>query len=935
MTARRGGGALALALTMGIVGCSGDPGGGPGPDAGPGSDDGVGLTKIEGPIGAAATGALPRLFSPGAKAEDVAPDGFVHTRLAAMLLPGTLVGPLNGALETHKVRVAACAPGLLTLTLAMPRVADRAAAEELASRMRATGLFAEVAPTYVVADDDLEVVVGKTDGPAPATPGLGSKKAAIRPPSSPLGEGMAHLEAMRLPAAWNLKALVRRRVLGTVDLLVPGQFKAAGAHPDVSTQRFVDTGGFVLSGALDGSGVYLSSVVAADFNGDGLTGTSAVAGETLATWGVPLAPSWDLSQAQTAVLDAVSRIHPGGRTVLLWRQGWSGKTFAQLSKRFRVALALEARLLARRHARTLLVVSASGRRRTQHAPTPPPEETAVWNSAFNLDANGGDFAELFSAEERRQLEVQRLLAVAPEVSGQRSLNLVVVGATVAGGGAEAPFSAQPSEVRAVGEAIPGYCEPDATGCSSGRMLVNSATAAAAQVAGLSAWLWNLYWLEEGRSIAGLLALAFDPGRLGAVNAYQASLVGLGGRGELLRLTLLDVAGGGASGDGPDGRFDEKDLASWLDKLTSYTDSRMFGRHDLNGDGYTMPDGHSEPFDLNMSGLPLPPAGEVSYVVDGGAPVRLDEAQVEDLEVLCYYAYSPIYVGDADRRGERLGARCKLPTVRISPAFSNAKPGQVHRLTAIVEYGRIEDLRWSTDGGALQAPDGSPVAMWTAPDAEATFQVKVWLTSRPRRSALASIQVSRCPPPPTCAAPDAPVVACKLKDDCTQKAIDCDCKPEKGKTDPRTCNLKTGFCCSHACPTANVNGCDGPWLSLCEEDEKGCRRWKHLEDCYRRYNHPTVPGLVANNRFCYSGKAPPNSYPADYLVSAPRCACKAEYHLQDPCFSNKTGWVCWKDIHSTSPNPYAWKLCAMDPVGACAIVTHDGPGGLASCTPPYP
>ncbi|MCC6750236.1 MAG: hypothetical protein IT371_21395 [Deltaproteobacteria bacterium] len=870
----------------------------------------------------------------------MAPDGFVHTRLAAMLLPGTLVGPLNGALETHKVRVAACAPGLLTLTLAMPRVADRAAAEELAGRLRGTGLFADVAPTYVVSDPDFEPrPVPKADASATPVTGLGQKKAALRPPSSPSGEDLAHHEAMRLPAAWNLKALVIARPVGTLNLLIPGQFATANAHPDISSQRFVDTGGFVLSGTFDGSGVYLSSVAAADFNGSGLTGMNAKAGESMITWGVPLGTRWDYSQIHTATLDAAARMEPTGRTVLLWRHTWNNLSFAQLSKLQRVGYALTARLQAKLLERRLLVVSSAGKRRAQGT-APPPEETAVWNSAFNLDANGGDFTQLFTEAERQQADVQRILGLSPEQNRQRSLNLLVAGATVAGGWDEASFSAQPSEVRAVGEAIPGYCEPSASLCASGRLLVSSTVAAAAQLAGLAAWLWNLNWNLEGRTIAALPLLSFEPARLGTVNAYWASLTGVGSLNESRRATLMDLVGGGASGNDPDGRFDEKDLAIWEQKMTSWSSGRVFDRYDLNGDGYTVPDEHPEAFDLDGSGPPFPAVGEVAYIAEG-ARVTLDEGQVEDLEVLCYYAYSSIYQGDADRRKALLGTRCKLPTVRIAPRQTTVRAKLDVLLEAIVENGNAADLRWSADGGTLRAQDGSTTATWTAPDVDdKVFSVKVWLTSRPRRPAVASIRVTRCPPPPTCAPPDDPIVSCKLRDECNKKDIVCDCKPERGKTEPRSCNPVTFRCepkppCNHACPTVNATGCDGTYLSLCEADENGCRRWKHLESCARPYYPPQGGAGLTNNRFCYPGHGPVNGYPADYLVSAPRCACRAEYHLQDPCFSNKTGWVCWRDIHSTSPNPYAWKLCAMDPVGACAIVTHDGPGGLASCTPPYP
>ena len=49
----------------------------------------------------------------------------------------------------------------------------------------------------------------------------------------------------------------------------------------------------------------------------------------------------------------------------------------------------------------------------------------------------------------------------------------------------------------------------------------------------------------------------------------------------------------------------------------------------------------------------------------GQPVLFDEAAVTDVEILCYYAYSPLFQGDPDARRELLAGRCGLTIVPSS------------------------------------------------------------------------------------------------------------------------------------------------------------------------------------------------------------------------------------------------------------------------------
>lgn len=78
----------------------------------------------------------------------------------------------------------------------------------------------------------------------------------------------------------------------------------------------------------------------------------------------------------------------------------------------------------------------------------------------------------------------------------------------------------------------------------------------------------------------------------------------------------------------------------------------YGRHDLNGDGHTAGN-RTERFDLDMDGI----YGTVDYSFNG--PIAtLDENVLTDLQILCYYGYSPLYTGDPSMRDTALAPYAK-------------------------------------------------------------------------------------------------------------------------------------------------------------------------------------------------------------------------------------------------------------------------------------
>jgi hypothetical protein len=122
----------------------------------------------------------------------------------------------------------------------------------------------------------------------------------------------------------------------------------------------------------------------------------------------------------------------------------------------------------------------------------------------------------------------------------------------------------------------------------------------------------------------------------------------------------------------DGRFDEADVSAFADHIfvdPPKTD-RDWSRYDLNGDGFTGGD-TTTAFDLDTAGSTragAPQFGTPTQTVHdtSGNPVQLqfDERHVTDADVLCYYAYSPLYTPAAsdDQRDKILGNHCQPPVV---------------------------------------------------------------------------------------------------------------------------------------------------------------------------------------------------------------------------------------------------------------------------------
>ncbi len=211
-----------------------------------------------------------------------------------------------------------------------------------------------------------------------------------------------------------------------------------------------------------------------------------------------------------------------------------------------------------------------------------------------------------------------------------------------------------------------------TAASGAAGILNGTSMASPQLAGFAAYLWALRPTLSPLQLKTILqqtpqpsapasgAAGCDPASVSApvLDAYAAVLGADVPGNAPARSAILDVADD-SGGEGANGAFDERDVERFLDAFAESFGSQDWSRYDLNGDG-TTGDDDTDPaatacIDLDMD---EPPAFEmVDQTLPGDVLVAYDESAATDRDVLCYYAYSPLYVGDPDERDQLLERAC--------------------------------------------------------------------------------------------------------------------------------------------------------------------------------------------------------------------------------------------------------------------------------------
>jgi len=578
------------------------------------------------------------------------------TRLAAVIAPEASVGEVNAALDSQGAAIVSMRAGDPFVTLVIDAVGDIAEARALADALEASGAFVHARPGFTSASGEIVRMSG-SDPPAGSSSDHAPDVSSSRDyPEEGALAWVEHLMPSRLPAAWN----VRDRARGEAVLIVPSTY-ADVSDPELPGLHFAESGSRPVhpdDGIMYGAGnlgFYLAGIAAADWSFESgahpHTGADPVATERLDLIGVHTY-GLDWSEQLAAIAESIPST--GNRVLLTW-QTFNDPAATLYTLAERCWLALQWRRLVQATVSggpAFVHVAACGERREgdglyHHAEFNSPFALAtsdVLHDVITVDAEP-DEVEAFQAAYRAAVEE------APAIDAPLA-NVLLVGSS-SPDGVESDFSSHGSEVRVVGGSVPGACLvwPE---CENGSLRESGAHAAAAQVAGLACYLWHLDEDASRDDILLRLQHAYSSSALpGILDAWTAVLSMEGTLGpDGLRATLLDVSGPDAA---PDGRFDEDDLEEFLSAFEAFAGAseRDWSVYDLNGDGWTGGD-RTARMDLDVND---PPGFTTVEQTIGDETVSYDETAVTDLEVLCYYAHSPLYAGSPGIRDELLDGLC--------------------------------------------------------------------------------------------------------------------------------------------------------------------------------------------------------------------------------------------------------------------------------------
>ncbi len=609
----------------------------------------VSAALLAGAPGALAVGSIGDVNVGGVPASDIDDStNLFLSRINVMIDPQATVAQVNAAAALVNGTIAFSNRGSPLLTLAVPRQADATGIQALAAALQAQ-------PGIVIATPDARAVIEvlPTDGGG----------AAVDP------DALDHLLGSRFPAAWNAQSLLTGCGTRPVTVIVNDNFKF-NAPDDVGTQLpgFVQG---IFSGSLfeDGEHGYdVAMTLGASHDAIVPTG-SHPRGECLRiealNWGIlgTFQATAELANRLSGVTENVvvnfsigigvpKTCGAAGSTTCTdadLRSASPGQIRDYVEGKVLVGLKwAEIGLSDVTLQRVLFVASAGNEAQKALALAYPGFAEARFNGTFSLAADLPTLQQSFTDPKMwgggttypsAQLDAGRAAALAGYFASLNKMalstgeNVMTVGATTKSpttfGMGLTPFSNRNARVAAVGEAIRRTSQRYMSGTSF----------SAPTVAGLAAYLWQLS--DELRSqpvsrTAALIeansAVLFDGAPL--VDAY-ATVLALDRPGSMrVRAAILDVSG--------DGRFDDADVAQYLDAFVTRDGAKDYSRFDLNGDGQT---GGSNFTRLDLDGANY--LGEkavlenVTLNIEGGE-VTFNERTMKDLEALCYFAYSPLF-----------------------------------------------------------------------------------------------------------------------------------------------------------------------------------------------------------------------------------------------------------------------------------------------------
>ena len=584
-------------------------------------------------------------------------DRVARTELVLRLGQGTTVGQVNQALRSVGAGIVGSFAGSPMLIVALPDPGSATALGRIIRRLQGLRGVSRVSPSAMAETQELP-------------PGIAS------PPSSGQRAALSHLLASGVASAWNARAAIRPSEQPTT--VVADSFGDGPLSSHVNTRQRPRIG---QNGNLRGRshGYQVASIIYGDFASDGsaaglVTGVFPARGELVTV------DSIDLTLPGTAheiirTLDSVP-FHVVLSTSL-------GKNGGQADQDMFPEAADWIRDVLREQLQTRVFHATSAGNDAR---------SATGNGLFAAAALRNDIPDYLSEARFGPLTNAVVVEGVRERPDLSALSCLFVTSNVDG------------TIAAPGERIYSL---DRDGHVAAGAESNGTSFATPIVAGLATYLWSIApgltpqqlktaMTENAQPVDQSEATCVSAPRL---DAYAATLsLDAPGRPALagwpVRRALLDLDG--------DGKFEDDDLAAFAPGVapTLTPTVRTWSRHDLNGDGFTGGSGTAR-FDLDRSGSTQ--AGASSYT-DVTAQIEGDsktyqEQGVRDVDVLCFYAYSALYEGDAARRRDLLEGRCR-PHVTVQPSSTTLSPGATKQFTATVTGASTQGVLWSATGGTI-------------------------------------------------------------------------------------------------------------------------------------------------------------------------------------------------------------------------------------------
>jgi hypothetical protein len=248
-----------------------------------------------------------------------------------------------------------------------------------------------------------------------------------------------------------------------------------------------------------------------------------------------------------------------------------------------------------------------------------------------------------------------------------------------------------------------------------------------QVAALALWVWTLRPNLTNRQVMQIITSSAETAvaplvepRCSQVSApapsidvYAAVLATDTSLADApVRLALLDVVDGNGNDD-PDGVFDDRDIARILQEMSAAGGALDFSRYDLNGNGETGGTGGAR-FDLDFDRI-----YQTASRQTGTLARTVNERVATDLDILCHYAHTPLFTGDAAKRNDLLSLMCAPPspegltgaTLRYTVGAvqqSRNYPAPSMPLTASLDTGGTIDATTAQTSYAITGPIFGPL-----------------------------------------------------------------------------------------------------------------------------------------------------------------------------------------------------------------------------------